>query len=191
MNSKKTLILIGVLTVISLCWYYFSVKASQGPLLEGGLIEPSPSTLTETDQAPPSPVQVISFEKDKLYLLINAHRKDHDLTPLATNPLLETSAQLKISDMVKNKYYRHEDVQNIQSWYLLKQVGYTYQSAGENLSFSYNTPWQVFNAWLESPAHNEQLLTPEYRDMGLAIDCETLAKHASGGCMVVLHVGAR
>jgi uncharacterized protein YkwD len=133
---------------------------------------------------------VPNISVNQLYLLINAHRKDYRLSSLVTHPALEKSAQKKIDDMVENNYYRHQDVENIESWYLFKQVGYHFSHAGENLSFNNNTPWQVFDSWVNSPAHNEQLLGPVYRDMGAAVDCETFLEYDGGGCIVVLHLGA-
>ncbi len=159
---------------------------------------PSPSTVSsQTTATSAGSVQGVNttiaqsevFDLFKLYLLINAHRKEHKLSPLLIHPSLEQSAQDKIADMVAKKYYRHQDTSDTPSWYLFKKAGYMYLKAGENLSFVHQSPWQVFDAWQQSPQHNQQLLTPEYVDMGLAADCETFKNYPDGGCIVVLHLG--
>lgn len=126
--------------------------------------------------------------RDKLYNLILAYRRENSLSLLTRSQLLEQSAYLKLADMVENNYYRHEDQTNVQSWYLLEQVGYPYQTAGENLAFSATSAWQVFSDWQQSPTHNAQLLNPNYENMGIAVDCHTFADQAENACMVVLHL---
>lgn len=132
-----------------------------------------------------------SFNTNSLYLLINAYRKDNNLSPLLVDPRLENSAQAKIADMFKQNYFRHQDKQNQPSWHLFTAAGYNYKQAGENLSFSHNTPWQVFQGWVNSPTHNQQLLSSNFEDMGLAADCTTVAELNDDNCVVVLHLGLR
>lgn len=146
------------------------------------LLSPQPSTSNNK-------TATATLTADSLYLLINAHRLEHMLSQLRSNPTLEQSAQYKLSDMIVNKYYRHTDQNNTPPWPFFLQAGYQYRLAGENLSFAIDTPWQVLNSWVASPTHNEQLLTPEYTDMGVAIDCTTFAQYPDGGCIVVLHLG--
>ena len=133
----------------------------------------------------------VIFEKPKLYSLINSYRKDRGLSPLNTNQSLEVSAKRKIEDMVENKYFRHEDTGNIESWYLFKTAGYEFKTAGENLSSGINTPWQVFEAWKDSEIHDAQLLNNTYLDMGISADCESYKIINKPSCIVVLHLGSR
>ncbi|MBU0978932.1 MAG: CAP domain-containing protein [Patescibacteria group bacterium] len=137
---------------------------------------------------PTATPQPITLNPDALYSLINAHRVENHLSPLLRNLSLEKSATLKVDDMNVNQYWRHQDKEQIESWYLFKQAGYNYQLAGENLGFAVQSEWQVFADWVASPTHNGQLLTREYEDMGLAIDCVTYTKLAGSGCLVVLHL---
>ena len=73
----------------------------------------------------------------------------------------------------------------------MEQLGYHFEKAGENLSFGYVTEWKVFDEWTKSPAHNTQLLDPEYEHMGLAVDCESYAQNTKNTCIVVLHLGRK
>ncbi len=133
----------------------------------------------------------VTFDTQILYNLVNSYRKDNKLNKLYINKLLEDSSQRKIADMINTEYFRHSDTNNNESWYLFQAAGYQYKFAGENLSSGNNTPWQVFEAWQGSAAHNEQLLKPEYQDMGIAVNCEEYKIGRNSSCLVVLHLGTR
>lgn len=133
----------------------------------------------------------VNFEINKLYSLINSYRKDNGLSPLNIDQSLQISAKRKIEDMIENNYFRHQDTGNVESWYLFRTAGYEFTAAGENLSSGNNTPWQVFEAWKESSVHDDQLKKEVYRDMGLAVDCESYKIASLPSCIVVLHLGAR
>lgn len=146
---------------------------------------------TTTEQAQPinTPQNTVGFDRAKLYLLINAHRKEAGLSPLQVHSALEQSASRKLQDMIDKQYWRHEDPSGTINWQLFKQSGYQYAIAGENLSFGNNTPWSVFDNWLKSSQHNEQLLKSDYQDMGLATDCGSYQVEGEVRCIVVLHLG--
>lgn len=128
--------------------------------------------------------QDLTFDIERLYLLINAYRQQHEQSPLTTDSRLERSAQLKIEEMIEDGYFGHQDDRETESWHLFRLAGYHFRFAGENLSFGYNSPWTVFDAWTQSPEHNDQMLQTDYRDMGLAVDCQDFDQ-----CLVVLHLG--
>jgi len=154
-------------------------------------VEPDlPITTVQTPQPTLTSIEPeFSINKASLYLLINAHRKENQLANLISNSQLEASAELKLSDMIANKYYRHQDVQGDPGWHFVKQAGYQYLLIGENLAFQLNSEWQILDSWINSPAHNQQLLDPKYEDFGLAVDCTALEKYANSGCITVLHLG--
>lgn len=124
-----------------------------------------------------------------LYLLINAHRKEHHLSSLRVHQALELSSRRKLEDMRSNNYWRHENPQGVLDWSIFDSSGYHFSSAGENLSFANNTAWSVFDSWVHSPTHNAELLKAEYEDMGLAVDCENYREAGEKKCAVVLHLG--
>lgn len=156
-------------------------------------ISPLPETVTILGKTKTQEkrTEVSSLDLQILYGLINSYRVESNLTKLSISPLLQDSATRKTRDMIENNYFDHSDANKNESWYLFQAAGYQYTFAGENLSVGNNTPWQVFEAWQKSPIHNEQLLKPEYLDMGLSANCteHTIGKTAS--CLVVLHLGAR
>jgi len=129
------------------------------------------------------------FSIDKLYSLINAYRREKKLSILKMHPLLEKSARDKLTDMLEEQYWTHEDPQGRPSWYLLETAGYHYERAGENISTGLNSPWQVFTAWRESELHDKELIEPAYEHMGIAVDCSSYQTAGKNACVVVLHLG--
>jgi len=125
----------------------------------------------------------------KLYNLINGYRKENNLGNLKISPLLERSATEKLQDMITNQYWQHYNKDQLGPWYFFTKAEYNFALAGENMAFSATSPWQVFTDWQNSASHNQQLLTSEYKDMGLSIDCESYSEYYQTGCLVVLHLG--
>lgn len=129
------------------------------------------------------------IDRTTLYSLINAHRKEHNFSELQVHAALEQSSSKKLQEMIAEKYWQHENRAGKTSWYLFEQSGYHYTDAGENLSFGNNSAWNVFNAWVNSPDHNAQMLTASYENMGAAADCGTYKEVGEINCVVVLHLG--
>jgi len=129
------------------------------------------------------------IEADKLYGLINGYRREQGKTVLKAHQSLEISAKYKLSDMVAKKYWRHQNQDNQAPWQFFTKAGYTYARAGENLAFGTTSAWETLKKWQESPMHDAQLLEDDYRDMGLAIDCNSYDKYTDNTCIVVLHLG--
>lgn len=146
-------------------------------------------TLTPKPATPSATTTNGDFEVSKLYALINGYRRDNKLPPLKIHTLLEQTAHLKLQDMQAQSYWTHKDPKGRESWYMFEQVGYHFEHAGENLSTGYNSPWQVFDHWKQSPEHNAQMLQADYEHMGLAADCTSYSLSKRTSCVVVLHLG--
>jgi uncharacterized protein YkwD len=151
--------------------------------------KPTPSPATTPTASTLSTTSEIKLDVSNIYSLINAHRKEHNLSSLRIHPALELSARKKMEDMRANMYWQHENRDGVITWDLLEQSGYHYSAAGENLSFGNNSAWAVFNGWVNSDQHNRQMLSPEFEDMGLAADCENYQDAGQKKCAVVLHLG--
>jgi hypothetical protein len=49
------------------------------------------------------------------------------------------------------------------------EAGYQYEYAGENLAKNFLFSKNVVEAWMDSPTHRENVLRPEYTDVGFAV----------------------
>lgn len=101
--------------------------------------------------------------------LTNDSRTGGGLPALTVSPLLTQAAQLKADDMAKGSYYAHVSPDGKTPLYWLDQVGYRYLNAGENLVIDRTTSKDVVDAWLNSPDHRENILRPQFTEIGVGV----------------------
>lgn len=100
--------------------------------------------------------------------LANADRAELELPELTTNPLLTAAAQAKADDMAARGYFSHTTPEGYDSWHWFKQVGYDYRFAGENLAVNFSDSADVEAAWMASPTHRDNIVSPRYTEIGIA-----------------------
>lgn len=103
-----------------------------------------------------------------LVLETNKSRKSQNLSELKENDLLVKAAQLKADDMAKRGFFSHVNPDGKQPWYYLDQVGYKYESAGENLAVNFIHTKEVHNAWMNSPTHRANIVESKFTEIGIA-----------------------
>lgn len=103
-----------------------------------------------------------------LVSLVNSSREQAGLGDLATNSQLAEAAQSKADDMLANQYFAHTSPEGKTPWDFIKASGYPYVYAGENLAIGYTDTADLFNAWMNSSSHRENILSPNFRDIGVA-----------------------
>ncbi len=109
----------------------------------------------------------ISF--NDLYSETNKIREQQGLTPLKTNDRLSAAAYKKAQHMFKNNYWAHVSPDGTEPWYFILNEEYDYVYAGENLAKNFNNSRDVVEAWYKSPSHRENLLNPNYDEIGYAV----------------------
>ncbi|MGH7249861.1 MAG: CAP domain-containing protein, partial [Minisyncoccia bacterium] len=112
-----------------------------------------------------------------LTTLTNEERAQNAVAPLTQNNLLTEAAQLKANDMATNGYFAHTSPDGKTPWYWLDQVGYHYQEAGENLAINFFESSDVAQAWMNSPTHRENIVKPDYKEIGIAVASGTYQGH--------------
>lgn len=100
--------------------------------------------------------------------LANDDRSELALPELTTNPLLTAAAQAKADDMAAKSYFSHSTPEGYDSWHWFKQVGYDYRFAGENLAVNFSDSADVEAAWMASPTHRDNIISPRYTEIGIA-----------------------
>lgn len=105
--------------------------------------------------------------------LLNEHnkiRKEHGLPELKLNESLNRSAQRKADIMLESNCWSHYCP--VEPWYLFIEEGYNAQvddlndKMGENLSKGNFTTKDTLSAWMNSPAHSQNILNERYQDIG-------------------------
>jgi uncharacterized protein YkwD len=99
----------------------------------------------------------------------NQQRQLQGLKPLAENSELNVAAQRKAADMLTNNYWAHNSPSGTTPWSFISGAGYDYVYAGENLARGFNSAKDVVNAWMASPDHRANILSPNYRDVGFSV----------------------
>ncbi|MFA6190089.1 MAG: CAP domain-containing protein [Candidatus Staskawiczbacteria bacterium] len=117
----------------------------------------------------PQNIFFADITKATLENLVNQTREAIGLKPLAENNKLNQAAELKAKNMVQNNYFEHVSPTGVTPWFWFRQVGYKYKYAGENLAIGFYESEEVYNAWLNSPSHRANIVSPNYTEVGTAI----------------------
>jgi uncharacterized protein YkwD len=104
----------------------------------------------------------------------NQKRQENGLPALTLNQNLSQAAAGKAQDMFAKDYWAHIAPDGTTPWVFIKNSGYEYLYAGENLARGFTTAPEVVNAWMASPTHRENLLSPNYKEIGFAVKTGTL-----------------
>ena len=100
--------------------------------------------------------------------LTNEQRETEKIGDLKFNAILAKAAELKAEDMAAKGYFSHNSPDGKTPWYWLKQVGYVYSYAGENLAVNFFDSQDVVDAWMKSPTHRANLLNEHFTEIGIA-----------------------
>lgn len=121
--------------------------------------------------------------------LTNEKRKENGLAPLTLNTQLAHAAQMKADDMFAKNYWAHVAPDGVTPWVFFRNSGYEYLYAGENLARGFDSAADVVNAWMNSPTHRENLLSPNYKEIGFAVEAGSLT--GSNTILVVQEFGSK
>lgn len=130
-----------------------------------------------------------SITVQELLNITNQKRAEAGLSPLTLNSQLSNAANAKASYMFQKNFWAHVAPDGTTPWYFIKNSGYEYLYAGENLARGFNTAPDVVNAWMASPTHRENMLSSNYKDIGFAVQTGTLT--GSETVLVVEEFGSR
>ena len=109
----------------------------------------------------------------------NGERLSNHAPALNLNDKLAAAAQAKANDMSKRGYWSHVTPDGKQPWSFVETSGYEYKAAGENLAYGFGTSDQVMTAWMHSTEHRNNVLNPNYQDVGFAT--ANVANYQGGG----------
>ena len=77
------------------------------------------------------------------------------------------SARAKSLDMAKNHYFSHTSPTYGSPFDQMKQYGVTYRAAAENIAKGQRSAKEVVQAWMDSPGHRQNILTPNFTHIGI------------------------
>ena len=71
--------------------------------------------------------------------------------------------------MAEKGYFAHTSPEGVAPWHWLKQVGYEYSYAGENLAIRFSDSDKLVQAWLSSPTHRANILKENFTHIGVGV----------------------
>ncbi|WP_407639306.1 CAP domain-containing protein [Bhargavaea beijingensis] len=131
--------------------------------------QPSKPSAEPNEQAPQQTAGLSAVEQ-KVLDLTNAERAKAGLKPLAADSKLMEAARAKSADMRKNNYFSHNSPVLGSPFDQMKAAGISYKKAAENIAMGQRSPEEVVKAWMESPGHRQNILTPEFTHIGIGYD---------------------
>jgi uncharacterized protein YkwD len=117
----------------------------------------------------------VAFE-DQVIALVNGHRTggtdcpsevNDPVGPIAAHPLLMEAARCHSVDMAVNNFFSHTSSDG--SWLSdrFDAVGYQRSTGGENIAGGFPSPSSVVAAWMMSPGHCRNIMSPNYTQTGV------------------------
>lgn len=99
----------------------------------------------------------------------NAQRNANGLASLTLNGELVNAAQNKANDMIAQDYWSHDNPEGETPWQFITAAGYSYETAGENLAYGFDTSADTITAWMNSADHRANILNTTYEEVGFGI----------------------
>ncbi|MCL2513518.1 MAG: SafA/ExsA family spore coat assembly protein [Oscillospiraceae bacterium] len=109
--------------------------------------------------------------------LVNVERAKAGLPALTANWELSRVARYKSQDMIDKKYFDHKSPTYGTPFDMMEAFGLRFSAAGENIAMGQRTPQDAMNAWMGSPGHRSNILSPAYNQIGVGA-----AKASNGTC---------
>lgn len=108
-----------------------------------------------------------SMRLHEMAVAVNQVRLAHGLPPLKLNSELCRAAQMRSDEILLTGNFGHIDAEGHRADTRARKAGYEFEWLGENLAAGQPSLERALQAWLSSLSHRENLLNPEYREMGL------------------------
>jgi hypothetical protein len=116
-----------------------------------------------------SKISASDINVSNLISLTNQERAAAGLNTLNQNAKLNAAAKAKAENMFEEQYWDHFGPNGETPWQFITAAGYNYVYAGENLAKGFRTSEGVVEAWMASPTHRENILSKNYKDIGIAV----------------------
>ncbi len=97
---------------------------------------------------------------------VNACRSERGMSSYAINDTLSKVAMERAEEL--SRVYSHMRPDGTKCFTLMKEKGYTYRRAAENIAYGQGSVNEVFDAWMNSAGHRKNILG-DYREMGIGV----------------------
>ncbi len=139
-------------------------------------------------EKPVSDRSIVNSENVLYYT--NLERTSRGLKPLRFSSKLTRSTNAKARDMFTFQYFAHTSPHDSKKGfaYFIDNENYNFARVSENLAMGeFMTAKEVVDAWMNSPDHRANILFPDYRDIGGAV--QTGIMNGNQVFIIVEHFG--
>jgi uncharacterized protein YkwD len=124
--------------------------------------------------------------------LVNVERAKQNLPPLKQIDILTNSATAYSQSMADRNFYSHASPDGTTLGQRLQAAGYAnWSGIGENLAAALSTPENVVAAWMASPTHRANILSAQFREIGVGYVYEANDRFGPYYHYWTMHLGAR
>jgi uncharacterized protein YkwD len=139
-----------------------------------------PGTTQPSTPTPARPIEPVSTQgasqvataqpnvASEILALVNAERARVGARPLVLNPRLAAAAQRHVEDLAVMRRLNHTGSDGSSVASRVRDAGYSYRYVGENIAMGYPSVAAVMNGWMNSPGHRQNILNPNYTELGVA-----------------------
>ena len=101
--------------------------------------------------------------------IINAYRAEKGIAPLRLNEKLTITACARAEEIAWSGKHSHRRPDGSSCFTIFKDAGFEKGTAGENLGYVYDNPQDVCQAWKDSKTHYENLMNPDFVEIGIGV----------------------
>ncbi|MFJ6569215.1 CAP domain-containing protein [Streptomyces sp. NPDC091292] len=130
--------------------------------------QPSQPAVSPASGAPASAAPA-SAAVARVVALVNSERGKAGCSPLTLNAKLAKAAQDHSADMASNRNMSHTGSDGSDPGERITRAGYSWSTYGENVAYGYSTPEQVMDGWMSSPGHKRNILTCDFKEIGVGL----------------------
>lgn len=117
----------------------------------------------------PQSVLASAITSQTIIDLTNTERIKNGRAILDVDSQLSDAAFSKAQNMIGQNYFDHFGPNGETPWQYILSNDYAYHYAGENLAMNFDEAENVVTAWMRSATHRDNILDPNYQDIGVAI----------------------
>lgn len=111
----------------------------------------------------------VKSQENEVIRLLNVQRSKGGLQPLTQNWQLSRVARYKSQDMIDKGYFSHTSPTYGSPFRMMESFGIRYSAAGENIAMGQRSPAEVMNAWMNSPGHRNNIMSPSFTQIGVGL----------------------
>jgi uncharacterized protein YkwD len=106
----------------------------------------------------------------RLLVLVNQERSRAQLRPLLPDAEAERAAKIHTEDMAGRNFFGHFTPEGWSPYARLVMIGASgFTLSGENVAYGQRSPDAVMTAWMSSPGHRANILSPDFTHAGMGV----------------------